>query len=148
MTHTVRRASDGDLAGLLALYRHLGPDDPAPTIEQARATWEALIASPMTHVVVADADGLVAASCLLVIVPNLTRGARPFAVIENVVTDPRYRRRGLGTAVLHFAVAAAWDRGCYKVMLASGRTDDATLRFYEKAGFARGGKTFFEVRRL
>lgn len=64
------------------------------------------------------------------------------------VTDPGYRKRGLGTAVLHFAMQAAWEQRCYKVMLSSGRTEEATLRFYERAGFKRGGKTFFEVRRL
>jgi len=53
--------------------------------------------------------GLVA-SCALAIIANLTRGARPYAVIENVVTHESYRRRGLGTAVLHHAVDLARSR--------------------------------------
>ena len=147
MKHTVREATFDDLAGVLALYRQLSPEDPDLSIEQAKPAWSALLTSPMSTVVVADADGFAAASCVLVIVPNLTRGARPFALIENVVTDPGYRKRGLGTAVLHFAMQAAWQQRCYKVMLSSGRTDEATLRFYENAGLRRGGKTFFEARR-
>ena len=35
----------------------------------------------------------------------------------------------------------------FEVMLATGSSRPETLRFYEGAGFARGGKTFFQVRR-
>jgi hypothetical protein len=52
-----------------------------------------------------------------------------------------------GEAACTAALDAAWEAGCYKVMLASGR-DEGTLRFYETRGFKRGGKTFFEARRL
>jgi GNAT superfamily N-acetyltransferase len=79
-------------------------------------------------------------------VPNLTRGARPYGLIENVVTHPDWRGRGIGTAVLHHALNLAWDADCYKVMLLTGRTDEATLGFYERAGFAGGEKTGFVAR--
>ncbi|MGI4940329.1 MAG: GNAT family N-acetyltransferase [Janthinobacterium lividum] len=78
---------------------------------------------------------------------NLTQGARSFGVIENVVAHPGQRRAGLARAILADALEAAWNAGCYKVMLASGR-DEETLRFYERCGFKRGGKTHFEARRL
>jgi GNAT superfamily N-acetyltransferase len=68
-------------------------------------------------------------------------------VIENVVTHAQHRQAGLGRAVLSAALDAAWQADCYKVMLASGSRREATLRFYEGAGFERGGKTFFQVRR-
>jgi hypothetical protein len=45
------------------------------------------------------------------------------------------------------ALKAAWDANCYKVMLATGSPKPETLRFYESAGFERGGKTFFQARR-
>ena len=53
-----------------------------------------------------------AASCTLTIIPNLTRNARPYAVIENVVTDPAFRRQGIGHAVLNAAQDAAWNADC------------------------------------
>ncbi|WP_454858296.1 GNAT family N-acetyltransferase [Rhizobium binxianense] len=92
-------------------------------------------------------EGKLVSSCTLAIVPNLSRGARPYGVIENVVTDADHRKMGLGRAVLHAARDKAWEANCYKVLLATGFQRESTLRFYEGAGFQRGGKTYFEIRR-
>jgi GNAT superfamily N-acetyltransferase len=143
----IRPARDADLAGVLELYWHLNPNDMPFDPERGEAAWAALLGSPLTTVFVAENDSGLVASCVLAIVPNLTRGARSFGVIENVVTHASERRTGLGRAIITAALNAAWEAGCYKVMLASGR-DEGTLRFYENCGFKRGGKTFFEARRL
>ena len=37
----------------------------------------------------------------------------------------------------------AWSRNCYKVMLLTGRKNEATYRFYESAGFDRHAKQAF-----
>lgn len=131
---------------MLALYRHLNPDDPPITPEQAAAGWAALPACATVFLV--EAEGMPVASCTLVIVPNVTTGARPFALIENVVTHAGWRRRGLGRAVLRAALESAEGAGCYKVMLATGSKNPGTLRFYEAAGFTAGTKTFFEKRNV
>jgi GNAT superfamily N-acetyltransferase len=144
----IRLARRTDLAGMLSLYRHLNPDDPAPELAKAEMAWLALIGSDLTKVIVADAAGVLVSSCTLVIIPNLTRGVRPYGLIENVVTHADNRRTGLGRAVLSAALDAAWQADCYKVMLATGSRRDEALRFYEAAGFERAGKTFFQVRRL
>ena len=138
MSPTFRLATSDDLPAMLALYRHLSPEDPLLEPEQVRADYARLL--------VADVGGAVVASCLLLIVPNLTRGGRPFAIIENVVTHSDHRRQGLGTRLLALASKRAQAANCYKLMLATGRSDEGVLRFYEQAGFTRGGKTFFEMR--
>jgi GNAT superfamily N-acetyltransferase len=86
------------------------------------------------------------ASATLLIVPNLTRGVRPYALIENVVTDPAWRQRGIATYLLRAAQQMAWDANCYKVMLLTGRNDDGTLHFYLGAGFRDDEKTGFVAR--
>jgi GNAT superfamily N-acetyltransferase len=143
----IRPARPDDLGGMLDLYRHLNPEDPPVSPAAAEAPWSALLRSGLTHVLVAEEAGRLVSSCTLVVVPNLTRGGRPYALIENVVTHAAHRRRGLGQRVLQAALAAAWAADCYKVMLATGSRQEATLRFYEAAGFERGGKTFFQARR-
>ena len=106
-----------------------------------------MLDSGLVTVLVAEVGGCLASSCTLCIVPNLTHAARPFGVIENVVTHSDYRRRGLGHAVLAAALDTAWAADCYKVMLATGSQRPETLRFYERAGFKRG-RTAFQARRL
>lgn len=106
-----------------------------------------MLASSFMTVIVAQAAELLVSSCMLAIVPNLSRGGRSYGVIENVVTHADYRRQGLGRRVLMHALDVAWQADCYKVLLATGSKRETTLRFYEEAGFQRGGKTYFEVRR-
>ncbi len=144
----IRPAKPNDLPGILALYRQLNSADPVLDPEVAEKTWSALLSSGLTTPFVADLAGHLVSTCTLAIIPNLSRGARPYGVIENVVTDADHRSTGLGRAVLQAALDKAWTATCYKVLLATGSRTEATLRFYENASFQRGGKTYFEVRRL
>lgn len=141
----VRLACDDDLAEILSLYAQLNPGDLLPDKASAAATWTRILTSEMMSVHVAEVDGAVAASCVLIVVPNLTRNQRPFALIENVVSAVALRGQGLGKAVVQAAVAHAFARDCYKVMLMTGRSDPAVLGFYEACGFQRG-KTAFQIR--
>jgi GNAT superfamily N-acetyltransferase len=65
----------------------------------------------------------------------MTRGGRPYAVIENVITDSEHRSRGIGKALIKRALELAGKENCYKVMLMSGRKDQAVHAFYKKCGF-------------
>lgn len=144
MTLSIRPIAAHELPALLELYQHMhASDDPLPDEATVRQVWNALLADPKLHVLVAEADGALIASCILVIVPNLTRGARPYGLIENVVTHSDYRRQGIGTRLLQHALEIAWAQHGYKVMLLTGRKDEAVFRFYEGVGFQRGVKTGF-----
>lgn len=142
---TIRPATEADLPQFLALLRHLQPNDPCPDPDRARAVFARMVSGDQTIVFLVLSGDAVAASCTLTIIPNLTRDARPYSVIENVVTDPAFRRQGLAHAVLRAAQQAAWDAECYKIMLATGRP--GLVPFYEAAGFVLSGKNYFEIRR-
>ena len=71
----------------------------------------------------------------MLIVPNLTHDGAPWALVENVVVDPQWRRRGVGKALLKHAVRVADDAGCYKLQLTSSNQRDGAHRFYEQLGF-------------
>ena len=146
-TITIETAGWADLTGLLALYQFLNPDDPPlPVNDNLQRHWQDILDNEALHYVVAHVNGTLISTCNLTIVPNLTRAARPYGLIENVVTHPEYRRRGIGTQVLQYALNIAWKQDCYKVMLLTGSKNETTLRFYEQAGFTRGEKTGFVAR--
>ena len=98
-------------------------------------------------ILVGEFGGRLAASCSLVVVPNLTRGGSSYGLIENVVTHSDYRKRGFGRQLLTAASDAAWQAGCYKVMLMTGSKKPETLNFYGSAGFEQS-KTGFQKRRI
>jgi len=102
-----------------------------------------MLDQPGLDVLVVDVGGVLAATCSLVQVPNLTRCGRPFAVLENVVTLAAYRRQGLGRMLIEEALSRAWVGGCYKVMLFTSARMPGTLDFYRSCGMQDQGKTAF-----
>ncbi len=146
MPVTIREVAEAELPALLHLYTHLNPHDPPLPLDKAAAIWGPMARDPNQCVYGAYFESELVATCELIIIPNLTRGGRPYALIENVVTHADYRRRGCATTMLKYALDAAWERGCYKVMLMTGSKKEETLRFYENVGFKRGNKTGFVAR--
>lgn len=138
-----REIGANDLDGLLALYTHLH-DNPVPEqTPDLLALWEQILYSPDHHIIVAEEEGTLAASCVLVVVPNLTHGQRPYGLIENVVTHRGFRGRGFASACLAFARELAQKAGCYKLMLMTGSRQEHVLQFYRNAGYNSEDKTAF-----
>ncbi|NSL56040.1 GNAT family N-acetyltransferase [Uliginosibacterium aquaticum] len=132
----LRELADHDLDALLGLYAELHPADaPLPARSEVEAIWQQMRATSGLQLLGGFVDEALVVSCTLVITPNLTRGGRPYALIENVVTTASQRRKGYAKALLEHAKALAWQARCYKVMLMTSRQDVATRAFYESAGF-------------
>lgn len=140
----IRPVANDELDALLGLLRELHPaDDPLPDAEEVRQTWRRMLAQPGLTCLGAFFDEKLAGSCTLLIVPNLTRACRPWAIVENVVTASAHRRKGIGRALLEHARTRARQADCYKLMLQTGRLNAATFAFYEACGFDRYKKQAF-----
>lgn len=139
----LREIIESDLPGLLQLYTQLH-DNPMPQdTPSLQALWQSIRNDPNHHIFVAVEDGRVVSSCVLIIVPNLTHHQRPYGLIENVITDSAYRRRGLASDVLACAKSLAVKENCYKLMLLTGSKEESTLSFYRRAGYNSDDKTGF-----
>lgn len=139
----IREITNDDFDGLMTLYMQLHGNPFPEKSDEVMSLWEDILADPNHHIIVAEEDGKIVSSCVCVIIPNLTHGQRPYAFIENVVTDEAYRKRGLATACLDFAKEIALKEKCYKMMLLTGSKSESTLNFYERAGYNRNDKTAF-----
>ena len=139
----IREINANDFDGMMKLYTELHNNPIPEKDERVLSIWNRIINDKDHHIIVAEEDGVIAASCVCVIIPNLTRGQRPYAFIENVVTASAFLRRGLATACLNYAKDIAVRENCYKMMLLTGSKEEGTLRFYEKAGYNSSDKTAF-----
>ena len=139
----VREAVKEDLDELLNLYLFLHEKNIPKKSEYLENTWKTIIEDINHHIVVKEINGKIVSSCVCIIVPNLTRNIRPYALIENVVTNEGYRGKGYATECLNYAKEIAIKNNCYKMMLLTGTKNENTVAFYKSAGYNSDDKIAF-----
>ena len=139
----IREINVDELSELLELYAHLHEQSVPKNSNRLQKTWNTICKDENHHIIVCEVNGQIVSSCVCVIIPNLTRNIRPYALIENVVTHTDYRNNGYATACLNYARELAVRSNCYKIMLLTGSKNDSTLNFYKKAGYNCTDKTAF-----
>ena len=138
----IRSAQQSDRDAVLELMLYLNPDDPEITKTVSERIFTQILNSGCFKIYVAEKNSSVVGSCYINTIPNLTRNAAPYAVIENVITHPDHRRQGVGNALISHALKSAKTEGCYKVMLLTGG-DLNVQKFYKACGMQDGLKTAF-----
>lgn len=134
----VRRARRADVPAIVALLADdvLGqsrehPGDLAPYV----AAFERVDADPAHLLVVAEAGSEVVGTLQLTVLPGLSRRGALRAQVEAVRVADSQRGRGLGRALVLWAVEESRARGCSLVQLTSSKQRTDALRFYERLGF-------------
>jgi GNAT superfamily N-acetyltransferase len=134
----VRPATADDLSDLLRLYQQLGESRPSALpadSDKAKSLMEVIAALPGRQLLVAEVGPKVLGTADLLIVPNLTHGGAPWAVVENVVVEEGAQRRGVGRALMEDVVRRCTDASCYKVQLLSNKRRSQAHQFYRSVGF-------------
>ena len=138
---TLRPAREQDVPAIVGL---LAADQLGATRDGVRSgadlaaylgAFRAIEADPAHLLLVAEADGAVVATMQLSYLPGLARRGAWRAQIEAVRVHQDYRGRGLGEAMIRWAIAEARQRGCSLVQLTTDKSRGAAHRFYERLGF-------------
>ena len=139
---TVRPLTDADTTEAMALYRELtaGPKD------LSDKHFAVVLQHDGTFVFGAEFEGHLVAMVTIHILPNVTWGGRPYALVENVVTAKNHRNKGIARSVMNAAIDAAWSADCYKIMLLTSQARGAK-GFYEAVGFSSENKYGMVIRR-
>jgi predicted N-acetyltransferase YhbS len=148
----IRAATEEDIPRILELYEELVIT--SSEVEQERnlslkeyiKVYEQIKAMPGHELLVAEDEGEVVGSVVLITVPNLSHNASPWAIIENVIVTQKHRRQGVGKQLMEYAIAHAQEAGCYVIELSSNKTRHEAHRFYESLGFeasAHGFRLYF-----
>lgn len=139
----VREAMKKDLDEVLKLYLFLHEKSISEQSEHLISAWNQIVEDKNHHLILNVIDNKIVSSCACVIIPNLTRGVRPYAFVENVVTHKDYRGKGYATECLRYARNIAVKQNCYKMMLLTGSKEPKTLCFYQNAGYNSTDKIAF-----
>lgn len=138
----IRDLTSDDTADALALYTDLTFGPPC----EDGAAFLRVLAHPGTVVVGAEEASHIIGMVTLHLLPNVTWGARPYALIENVVTATTHRGKGVGRLVMQGAIDRAWAADAYKIMLLTGQKRGAR-GFYKAMGFGAEDKSGMVLRR-
>jgi len=118
----LRRATAGDLDAIDTIEQH-SFKRPWP-----RSTFEAELTREWANLDVGLLDGHIVAFCdYWVVAPELQ--------ILAIATDPDFRGRGIGAAMLRHVLDAAAARGCQLASLEVRAGNQPAIALYERAGF-------------
>lgn len=139
MVEEARREDLPAIVGILALETRFGirdSADPADFPDYERA-FDDIAADPRTTLYVARVEGRVLGTFQLLTMRAMTRHGALLAIAEAVQVHPEARGRGVGSAMMAFAIAEARRRGAGSLQLASNKQRLDAHRFYERAGFEK-----------
>ena len=144
---TIRAARDDDVAAIVALFAadtlggHGDTSDPQylPLYHDAFAR---ITDSPSDALYVAVLDGEVVGTFQTTLTVAMTGRGRPVMTVEAVQTRADMRGRGIGAAMLRFAIARAREADCRLVQLMSNTSRTDAHRFYARLGFAQSHAGF------
>ena len=139
---TIRPATVKDLPRVVALFavadgneRDQGKakDDPLdPAYESAL---RAMAADTYNRLYVADVAGHVVGVFQLTILQHVAHRGGRIAQVETVFVDSTERGRGIGEAMMQWAVDEARREGCFRIQLTSHKQRARAHAFYERLGF-------------
>ncbi|WP_050434435.1 GNAT family N-acetyltransferase [Chondromyces crocatus] len=140
---TIRRAEQADLPEVVRLFAipdegNLKREDAGPPLPACYGEALARIADdPNNMLLVAVDGGQVVGAFQLTIIQYVAYMGGRVAMIENVIVEPEVRGRGVGEAMMRWAIDEARRRGCFRVQLTTNKVRERAHRFYERLGFVK-----------
>ena len=100
-----------------------------------QAAFRAIDGDPAHILAVAESGQTIVGTMQLSFIPGLARRGALRAQIEAVRVHEAWRGRGLGAAMMAWAIGEAKRRGCALVQLTTDKSRTAAHRFYQRFGF-------------
>lgn len=137
---SIRQAGREDLANIIALFASdsiggHGDTTHPDAFADYLAAFERITATPNETLYAAVLDGEVVGTFQTTILTTLVGRGSSNMMIEAVQTRHDMRGRGIGEAMMRFAIEEARRLSLSKVQLTSNRDRTDAHRFYERVGF-------------
>jgi GNAT superfamily N-acetyltransferase len=143
----IRTARRDDVPAIAALFAadalggHGDSDDPA-ALPGYQAAFDRIAASPNDQLYVAELGREVVGTFQTTLMVSLSGHGSANLNVEAVQTRADMRGRGIGEAMIRFAIARAVEAGATKVQLTSNLARIDAHRFYRRLGFEQSHAGF------
>ena len=128
----IRTAEQTDMESVIELLQSLSEFKPSKS--DFSNIWRCISEQCNVYSLVAIIDKQVVGYGSIVIEVKI-RGGK-MVHVEDIVSDPLFRKKGIGKAILDALFAVAKENGCYKVAL---NCKEHNIKFYEKCDFSKSG---------
>ncbi len=142
MNIQIRQATKADLPAILNLYATVLDKGEVLSIEQAEILFAKMAVYPNYKVYVAENEAGIIGTFALLIMDNLAHVGTPSGVVEDVVVADEVQGKGIGKAMMNFAMERCKEVGCYKLVLSSNLKRHEAHAFYESLAFEKHGFSF------
>jgi GNAT superfamily N-acetyltransferase len=148
----IRLAIEADIPRIIELYNELSITTSrveqalSPSSEKYLKVFAEISTDPRRELLVAEDRGQVVGTIALLVVPNLSHNATPYAIAENLIVTQKYRRQGIARQLLEYCIGRARESGCHRIELCSDRRREEAHRLYRSVGFepsAYGFRIYF-----
>jgi ribosomal protein S18 acetylase RimI-like enzyme len=136
--HLVKSVSPELVESFGRLINQLNPKLKPPSPDEL----EAVIKSPGNTLLIAREGEAIAGTLTLVVYPA---ASGPKAWLEDIVVDSKFRGRGIGRALVAYAISLARQRGAKTVLLTSRPSRAAANSLYKSMGFKIKNTNCYEL---
>lgn len=131
----IRKLEKSDLSQLAGLYQQFWSD--ISDVTEMEKSFDMIEAENSHIILVCEIDGKITGSVMGIVCRELYGDCRPFLVVENMIVDKNYRRKGIGHQLLSELEKSAKERNCTQMILVTEKDRSDACGFYEKYGFSQ-----------
>jgi len=137
----IRTAKESDLPRILELYNELSMTTTGTeqhlnaSFNDYRSVFSEICSDPRREILVAEYQGEVVGTVAIFIISGLSHSAAPYTLVENLIVNHKYRRKGIGKKLMVYTIARAKQERCHRIELCSDRRRTEAHRLYRSLGF-------------
>jgi N-acetylglutamate synthase-like GNAT family acetyltransferase len=139
-TFTIGEATSAQAVEISSLYQLLTNSEDVRVLPERI---EEIAADKHNYLYVAVLENQILGTALVSICLDAMYGFQPFAVIENIIVNPKNRKAGIGSALLNHIQAIALSFDCSKIFLLSANSRIEAHDLFKKHGFSASSKQGF-----
>ena len=129
----IRRLVEKDLESLAKLYKQFWSVESDQKMMKGK--FQELNNNPKYIILCATINKDVVGSIMGIICDELYGQCRPFLIMEDLIVDKPYRKKGIGKALMTELENFAVDNGCTQIQFITENDRQDAISFYESLGY-------------